>query len=365
MTRFIPPVASAPLVVFVAAVLCGLNAVAEPEAIRSLRLIGVAPGAKDPVPTAFVIDARLKPGDGEFQTTLEGWFAATTEPAASGEVTGTCVEKHCALTVDLDGPKLALTGDFIDASGAIPAHFLLKDDQGKAVQDGAASLSPLGGGVPGLGALATPDAIDQAGFDDLLEWAHETVSAGSPPSDPVPSSYQHEALATWQREKGRLATGLIFVADLDQLRAERAASVKSAGWTPLGDPAHGWRGGYPAALLPKTEPSSAEQRFASADGKARLVVAIDPPMSSDDFDTFVHTATADRDGRSHVNTTRVNDDLEYRFEEGGVVTVAAYHNRQGGLARLVLTYPADRGDTFEPFEVILQRQFNAGDDLKR
>jgi hypothetical protein len=358
--RFIPPA------VFLAgAVLCGLNAFAEPDAVRSLRLIGSAPGAHDPVPTAFVIDARLKPGDGEFQTTLEGWFAATVEPAASGEVTGSCVEKHCALTVDLDGPKLALTGDFIDASGAVPAHFLLKDDQGKPVQNGAASLSSLGGGVPGLGVLAAPDAIDQAAFDDLLEWAHATVSAGSPPSDPIPSSYQHEALATWQREKGRLATGLIFVADLDQLRAERAAAVKTAGWMPLGDPAHGWSGGYPAALLPKADPAGPERRFASADGKARLVVAIDPPMTSDAFDTFVETATADRDGRDHVNTTRVNSDLEYRFEEGGVVTVAAYHNREGGLARLVLTYPADRGETFEPFEVILQRQFSAGDDLKR
>lgn len=34
------------------------------------------------------------------------------------------------------------------------------------------------------------------------------------------------------------------------------------------------------------------------------------------------------------------------------------------MGRLVLTYPADRADTFSPFEVILQHQFEAGDDLK-
>jgi hypothetical protein len=352
------------------AALCSPGASADPPAARTLRLIGAAPDAHDPAPTAFVIDARLKPGDGEFQSTLEGWFAAIAEPAASGEVSGTCVEKHCALTVDLDGSKLSLTGDFGDPAGSVPARFVLKDDQDKPVQEGAATLSSLAGAVPGLGALATPDAIDEADFADLLMWAHETVSAGSAPSDPVPSSFQHESLATWQQGKGRLATGLIFAADLDQLRAQRAAAAKSAGWTLLGDAAHGWSGGYPAALLPKTDQSGAsqpgaEQRYASADGKARLVVAIDPPMSSDAFDAFVETATADRAGRNHVNTTRVNGDMEFRFEEGGVVTVAAYHNREGGLARLVLSYPADRTDTFEPFEVILQRQFQAGDDLKR
>ena len=335
------------------------------QAARSLRLIGTAPGAHDAVPTAFVIDARVKPGDGEFQSTIEGWFAAITTPATSGELSGTCVEKHCALAVDLDGSKLAITGDFGDAAGPVPARFALKDDQDKPVQDGAATLSPLTGDVPGLGALAAPDAIDGAAFDDLLMWAHEIVSSGSPNTDAVPDGFARDSLASWQREKDRLATGLIFVADLDQLRSERMAAMKSAGWTPLGDTAHGWSGGYPAALLPKADPAGGEQRFASADGKARLVVAVDPPMSSDTFDAFVETTTADRAGRNHVNTTRVNADLEARFEEGGVVTVAVYHNREGGLARLVFTYPADQSDTFEPFDAILQRQFRAGDDLKR
>jgi hypothetical protein len=339
-------------------------AMAEPAA-RTLRLVGAAPGAHDAVPTAFVIDARVKPGDGEFQSTIEGWFASIAAPAASGDVSGSCVEKRCAITVDLDGSKLAITGDFGDAAGPVGARFVLKDDQDKPAQDGAVTLSPLAGDVPGLGALAAPDAIDGAGFEDLMMWAHQSVSSGSENSDPVPDGFQRESLASWQQEKGRLATGLIFAADLDQLRAERATALKSVGWTPLGDAAHGWSGGYPAASLPRAEPAGAEQRFSSPDGKARLVVGIDAPMSSDAFDAFVETTTADRAGRNHVNTVRVNGDLEARFEEGGVVTVLAYHNREGGLARLVFTYPADRSDAFEPFEVILQRQFKAGDDLKR
>jgi hypothetical protein len=340
-------------------------ALAEPAA-RSLRLVGAAPGAHDQVPGAFVIDARVKPGEGEFQSTIEGWFASIAAPAASGEVTGSCVEKRCAISVDLEGFKLALTGDFGDAAGPVPARFVLKDDQDKAVQDGAATLSPLtGDAVSGLGVLAAPDAIDGPGFEDLLMWAHQSVSSGSENTDPVPGSFQHESLASWQQDKGRLATGLIFAADLEQLRAERAAAVKSAGWTVLGDAAHGWSGGYPAALLPKAETAGGEQRFSSADGNARLVVAIDPPMTSEAFDAFVESATADRAGRDHVNTIRVNGDMEASFQEGGVVTVVAYHNREGGLARLVLTYPADRSDAFEPFQTILQRGFKVTDDLKR
>lgn len=345
------------------ALLGACGAMAEPPA-RTLRLVGAAPGAHDSVPTAFVIDARVKPGEGEFQSSIEGWYAAIVEPAAKGEVSGSCVEKHCALTVDLEGSKLALTGDFGDAAGPVPARFVLKGDQDKPVQNGAATISPLTGPVPGLGAMAAPDAIDGPGFEDLMMWAHESVGSGSANSDPVPDGFARDSLASWQQAKGRLATGLIFAADLDQLRGERAAAAKSAGWTILGDPAHGWSAGYPAAVLPKAASAGAEQRFDSADGKARLVVAIDPPLTSDAFDAFVETTTADRASRSHNNYTRVNDDMEIRFEEGGVVTVAAYHKRERGLARLVLTYPAKQGDTFEPYEVILQRQFKVGDDLK-
>ncbi len=331
---------------------------------RVLRLVGEAAGAKDPVPAAFALDLIVKPGDGDFQSRIEGWFAATAPPATSGAVSGSCVEKRCALTVELDAGKLTLTGDLLDAAGPVAARFALKDDQDKPAQSGAAILSPLTGALPNLGDLAAPDAIDAADLDDLLMWAHETVSSGSAPGDEPPSSFQRESVATWQNGKGRLATGLIFTSDLAELRADRAAAEMAAGWKTLGDKSLGWSAGYPSALLPNASQTGAEHRFASADGKAVLVIAIDAPMSSQDFDDFVEKTTADRDGRSHVNTTRVNSDLEMRLEEGGIVTVAAYHNREGGLARLVLTYPADRDETFDPFAVILQRQFKVSGDLK-
>jgi len=78
----------------------------------------------------------------------------------------------------------------------------------------------------------------------------------------------------------------------------------------------------------------------------------------------VDKISADRDGRSHVDTTRVNGDLQMSYEEAGLVTTAAYHNRDGGLARLVFTYPVKAKDLYEPYETILQHSLTVTDDLK-
>src|ERR1022692_4072393 len=86
------------------------GALADPPA-KTLRLTGEAPSAVDPAPKAFVIDLAVSPGDSDAQTSLGGWLASTAAPAASSDVSGTCVETHCTLTADLDGPKLTLTGD--------------------------------------------------------------------------------------------------------------------------------------------------------------------------------------------------------------------------------------------------------------
>src|ERR1700734_2710485 len=84
---------------------------------KPLRLTGEAPTAADPAPKTFVIDALVTPGDSDSQSTIDGWFSAAEAPAASGEVTGTCVEQHCTITVSLDDAKLDLIGDFGAASG--------------------------------------------------------------------------------------------------------------------------------------------------------------------------------------------------------------------------------------------------------
>lgn len=301
--------------------LCALvshTAFADGAAPKFVRLIGAASTATDPVPNTFVLDLQVKPGDGDTQSDIEGWFASIAAPAVSGEVSGHCVEQHCAVTIAVPNAKLTLTGPLADLAGGA-AHYGVKDDDGKETQSGAVTLSALTGPVPGLGVLAAPDAINEADLDDLLMWGEQSVSTGSPPTGALPSDTQHEALASWQESKDRLATGLIFTADLDQLRAERTAAQKAAAWTPLGDPTHGWSAGYPAALLPVAGPAHS---FSSADGRARLIVAIDPPMTSDAFDALVEKLTADRPGRGNINSVRTNGDLEMRFEEAGVVTVA-------------------------------------------
>jgi hypothetical protein len=331
---------------------------------KTMRLTGAAPSAADPAPKTFVIDVQVKPGDSDPETTLDGWFASSAEPAASGEVSGSCVQTRCVLNGELVNAKLVLTGDFGDAGGPVAAHFVVKDDDDKTLQEGAATLTPLTGPVAGLGALAAPDAINEIQLDDLLLWNDQTVSSGSPPSDEPPSGSQRESLAAWQEEKGRLATGLIFTTDLTELRADADAARKKAGWTPLSDAAHGWSAGYPAALLPKASRVGTEQHFASADGKAVLIVAVDPPMTSDAFDAFVDKISADRDGRSDVSTVRVNGDLEMGYEEGGVVTAAMYRNRDGGLARVVFTYPVAAREAYDPFQTIVQHSLVVTDDLK-
>ena len=345
--------------------LCAGAALSQPAPpAKTMRLTGAAPSASDPAPKALILDIQVKPGDSDPQTTLDGWFASSAEPAASGEVSGSCVQTRCVINAELENAKLVLTGDFGDAAGPVAAHFVVKDDDNKTLQEGDATLTPLTGPVAGLGPLAAPDAINEIQLDDLLLWSDQRVSSGSPPSDEPPSGSQRESLAAWQEQKGRLATGLIFAADLTELRADAEAARKKAGWTPLGDAAHGWSAGYPAAILPKASRAGAEQRFTSADGKAVLVVAVDPPMTSDAFDGFVDKVSADRDGRSDVSTVRVNGDLEMGFQEGGVVTAAMYRNREGGLARVVFTYPVAAREAYDPYESIVGHSLVVTDDLK-
>ena len=354
-------------ILFAAAFALALNVHAQrvwaDPAPQLFRLTGAAPDAGDPVPKTFVVDALIKPGDSEAQSDIEGWFASAEEPGGSGEITGTCVERKCAFTVELEQNKLTFTADF---GGAPPfaARVSIKTDEDKTARQAAATLSPLKGPIEGHGALADPDAVHADELDELLMWARQTARSGSAPSpDELPDGFQRESLATWQQAKGRLATGLIFASDLAELRADAAAARKAAGWTKLGDPAHGWSAAYPAALLPKAGAAGAEQRFASADGKAVLVVAIDPPMSSADFDAYTDKLTSE-DGRKDAESTRVNGDMEMRYEKAGQVTVGAYRNRDGGMLRMVFTYPADRTDTLAVFEPVLQRSLRADSDLK-
>ena len=95
-----------------------------------------------------------------------------------------------------------------------------------------------------------------------------------------------------------------------------------------------------------------------------LTIAIDPPTSPSAFDAFVESVTGSCEGRSEVDIIRTTGDLEARYEQDDAVTVAAYYNRDTGFDWIVYTYPADRADTFEPFDMIVQREFKVADDVK-
>ncbi len=330
---------------------------------RLLRVIGQAPAAKDPAPAGFVIDATIKPGDGLLQGEVEGWFSALPPAAGSGEIRGTCADSRCALSVDLEDGKLAITGDLAGpgAPGAGRMVFKSEDDDQEHAE-GAVSFTPVAGPIEGLGALAAPDAVSGRQLVELLLWNGSSDGFGDTGDDP-PDDSQREALADWQGANGRAATGLILEADLQELRDKTDAAKTAAGWTMIGDEAHGWSAGYPAALLTKASRNGRERRFESADGKAAMVLAIDPPLDEDAFDAVWEKTKAGQEGREGIGYTRVNGQFEISWKQKGVVTRTVYRNLEGALARLVYSYP-DGDETYEPFAAILPQSLRLTDALK-
>ena len=329
---------------------------------RSVRLIGQAPSAADPAAKAFVLDLWLTKGDGAFKQDIKGWYAALPpDPAASGEVSGACVSSACVVNVDVPNAKLALTGDFTTGAGGA-GGFALTDEDDKPTAQGAASFAALPASAPGVGEIAAPDAVTGTELKNLLEWAGQTVSSDLFDPD-VPDDTERDALSSWQNSHDEPATGLITTADLVTLRQGAASGKAAASWTVIGDKAHGWSAGYPAALLPKAESSGNEQRFSSADGKASLVVAVDPPISSDDFAALVEKQTADAPDRSSNNYTRINDDLTHSYVEGGQQVTVVMHRRDGGLARLMFTRPAS-SDDWTLYDNLIPSSFVVSDEVK-
>lgn len=329
---------------------------------RSVRLIGQAPSAADPAAKAFVLDLWLTKGDGAFKQDIKGWYAALPpDPSASGEVSGACVSSACVVNVDVPNAKLALTGDFTTgAAGA--GGFALTDDDDKPTAQGAASFAPLPAAIPGVGEIAAPDAVTGTELKSLLEWAGQSVSSDIFDPD-VPDDTERDALASWQNSHDEPATGLITTGDLATLRKGAADGKAAAGWTKIGGKAQGWSAGYPAALMPKAETVGREQRFASADGKASLVVAVDPPVSGEDFVALVEKETADAPGRSSNNYARINDDLTHSYAEGGRQVTVILHRREGGLARLVFTRP-ETADDWAAYDNLIPSSFVVSDEVK-
>ena len=324
-----------------------------------MRLIFQAPLAKSPVPTRFVIDARTEPGDGEFQTTVKGWFAALPpDPPASGEVEGTCVEARCGLKVSLDDGELNLTGDFGAAQPGV-GRYRLAGSGDTPGAEGAVNGGVIAGPIVGLGELAPQDAVSGPELLDLLAWNGSESGKQFGADDPKapPEGFERESLAVWQGAKGRPMTGLILAGELDELRAGAQTARRAAGWTAIADLGPGISAAYPATVLPHLKNLAAVRRFETVDGHAWLEIATGPALNSEAFDALVDRLTADDPARKDVNYTRVNDYLELRYEKTGQVTLAVYHSLPRGLVRLEFAYPAAQAARFEIFEGPIDRAF--------
>jgi hypothetical protein len=324
-----------------------------------LRLIGTAPGAVD---GPIVIDAMLAKGDGEFDRTITGWSDALDQAVGYGEVSGHCVEVHCTLTINLGDDNLEVA---VDVGGGGPADGHFKKTVDDKPLTGPVHFEPLTGPLPkDLGALTAPDAVKAAELVDLLIWNGSTTTFAARSGDELPDSFVRDSLAEWQAGAQLLSTGLITVKDMHTLREGAKAAQAKLGWTPLGSRAAGWSGGYPAALLPSVTTTGHEHHYASADGKALLVIALEPPMADEAFDALVEKQTADNDARSGVGYDRSGPDMNLHYTEGGVVHVGRWHNREGGLAWEMFTYPETQAETYEPLGAILPAVFTADDSFK-
>lgn len=335
----------------------------EAEAGRPLRVLAEALTPIGGMNARFVIDAVITPGESDFHSNVQGWFAALPPGSGSDTIEGSCVETQCALSGSLSSGKMALSADL---AGTAPGtgRLILSDDDGRKIGESPMRLTVVRGPIPALGELAAPGAVTAVELSDILMWNGAATGFSNADEGPV-GWLQRQALAEWQASKSRPANGLIFKEELAMLRKETDRRKTAAGWAAMGDPGHGWTAGYPAALLPKARVVSPnEKRFTSADGQAVLTISISPPLSPEGWDGFVERQVADRPGVENRSYTRVNDDMEITYEENGRVVSAAYHNREHGFARLEFSHPIARRGLYDAFATILPRSLRVTDKLK-
>jgi hypothetical protein len=336
---------------------------AQEPAPRPVRVLAEAVSLIGDVQPRFVIDARIAPGASLFHSEVNGWLAALPPGSGSDTLEGSCVESQCAVTAALSSGKMALSADLAGHGPPGMGRLILSDDDGRKIGESAMRITVITGPVPGLGELAPPDAVGAVELSDILMWNGSPTDFSNVEEGPV-GWLQRQALAEWQASKGRHANGLILKEELFILRFQADRAKKAAGWAAMGDPSRGWTAGYPAALLPKAQVVNArEKRFTSADGQAVLTMTVDAPLSSKAFDAFVAQQVADRPGVTNRSYTRVNNDMEITYQEGGKVVSAAYHNRPRGFARLEFSRPVARATTFQAFDTVLPRSLRVTDRL--
>lgn len=327
------------------------------EGKTSLRLVGEATGA---MPHRFVIDGWIE-GEAGFERTVEGWAAGLAEGDGSGEVSGSCVENTCALTLNFEAGEVKLSADI---TGARPGRWKMESDMEGKAQSGTVTLKPFSGPAPEVGELAPPGSISGSALADLLAWNGASVGFSNARSDDPPDGFELSSLAEWQMAGGRPGTGLLTAADLKALKDGAAAAKSKAGWTPV--KGKGWEAGYPAALLPKMVSSAGGERttYSSADGKAWLTLAVEPPMTDDAWDAYVDEQTAEHEGRESLGYTRVNDDMQQNYQEKGATVLVLTRRREGAVVKLTYSYDAET-EAYLPWADIFPRAFSAGDEARR
>lgn len=334
---------------------------AEDAAPRPLRVLGEVVSPREGMPGRFVIDATLEPeGEDPFKTRMEGWLATLGEDPKGDDIEGACVEARCALTVDLGYEMLSISADLAGPGAPGGGRVILTDQEG-AKHEAQVRFTSIAGPVAGLGELAPPDAVRSVEMSDLLLWNGFATGFSNDFDDEPIDWLQRGSIRDWQAAQQRPGAGLVLVDDLARLRADAKAAKAAAGWTPLRGP--GWTAGYPAAILSKVETLGRERRYSSPDGQKVLVIAIDPPMDEAAWDAFVDRMTDDRPGVDRHGYTRVNDDMEISWDEKGRTVHAAYHNREGGLARVEYSAPATDETEAPDLAAILPRALVVTGDL--
>jgi hypothetical protein len=311
----------------------------------------------------FVIDGVITPGENIFHNEVQGWLASLPPGAGADTLEGSCVENQCALTAALSSGKMALSADLVSANPPTTGRLILSDDDGRKIGEGPMRITTITGPIPGLGELAPVNAVGAVELSDILMWNDSPTDFSHIDDGPI-GWLQRQALAKWQGEQGRHANGLVLKDELALLRSRADKAKAKAGWAAMGGPAQGWTAGYPAALLPKAEVVNRwAKRFSSADGRAMLLVAVQPPMSAKAFDAFVAQQTADRPGVANRTYTRVNNDMEISYQQGGKVISSAYHNRARGFVRMEFSRPIEGAAAYEVFDMILPRSLRVTDQL--
>lgn len=328
------------------------------EAPATRRWLGELSGGPDGGPRRIALDAQLSPGDGKFETGLAGWLAVL-DPALGGDhFSATCVSDRCAVTAGLEGGELAIAADLGgEASGPVEGRYTY-EAYGEAPVKGTVRFTPLAGPLPGLSAFAAPDAVTAQELSGLLDILGFDQGFTNDFEDGPPGDRERRGVAQWQAARERSGGGLILQEDLALLRKEAEAERWRVFWQNI--QGRGWQGGYPAGILSIASGAGTDEtgrRFTSEKGDAYVEFSNRPPMTEEAWDALVEERTADRAGKESRGYTRVNDDMEVAYTEGGRNVAEVYHRREGGVVRMILSYPAADAEAWAVTEPATVRAF--------